>query len=67
MMIELEFPGYGKKTISESIWRSGSFERLIENGNTNCLLKEFINKIFFHERAYGSEFFFTSICLLKEK
>ena len=30
MMIELEFPGYGKKTISESIWRSGSFERLIE-------------------------------------
>ena len=56
MMIELEFPDM-EKTISESIWRSGSFERLIENGNTNCLLKEFINKIFFHERAYGSEFF----------
>ena len=56
-----------EKTISESIWRSGSFERLIENGNTNCLLKEFINKIFFHERAYGSEFFFHLYMPFKRK
>lgn len=46
-----------EKTISESIWRSGSFERLIENGNTNCLLKEFINKIFFMKGHMGVNFF----------